>query len=164
MNYIFLDIDGVLNSKDFLLNLSERQKLAWVDPFNIELLAQLVHRSDSKVILSSSWRLGFDDNMKPIRKDGITQKLVDELNKHNIILFDKTIELNVNDDWARPYEIKHYIKKNLSKSDKFVILDDEDCGLRAMYGDNFIQTEFNNGGLKEEHIQQAYKLFNVKEN
>ena len=52
MNYIFLDVDGVLNSEIYLS--SHLDDDAVLDENAIKLLAELVNKTDAKVILSSS--------------------------------------------------------------------------------------------------------------
>lgn len=60
MNIIFLDIDGVLNSKAW--SESETYKsfgnsvLRHFDPRSVELLNRLVTETNAKVVISSSWR------------------------------------------------------------------------------------------------------------
>lgn len=62
MKVIFLDIDGVLNSVDFL---PEELALGWdgwkanIDPARVAKLNDLVMASDATVVLSSTWRFHF---------------------------------------------------------------------------------------------------------
>ena len=61
MNVIFLDIDGVLNSNEELLNLMTED----FDPINeifdnhLLVLQKIVQSTDAKIVLSSSWRMGY---------------------------------------------------------------------------------------------------------
>ena len=63
MNYIFLDVDGVLNDKYYLLFYADEDGV--INQKSVDLLAKLVKQFNAKVILSSSWRNGFDDNLQP---------------------------------------------------------------------------------------------------
>ena len=66
MNYIFLDIDGVMNNKiDWISKVNNKSEVfkdhrmfcdkAW------QMLSDVCKETGAKIILSSSWRLGFKD-------------------------------------------------------------------------------------------------------
>lgn len=60
---IFLDIDGVLNSNFW--NENHQKEISdgtLIDGEKIKLLAQLVYRTNAKIILHSGWRIWFDSN------------------------------------------------------------------------------------------------------
>lgn len=65
--YIFLDIDGVLNSEHTLDESCENmnQKIASIisDQY-LRNLQYIVEKTDAKIILSSSWRVYFNNNIK----------------------------------------------------------------------------------------------------
>lgn len=69
MNHvIFLDIDGVLNSKSW--NETHQKEISdgsWIDEEKIALLAQLIRNTNAKIVLHSGWRFWFDNNEMPIR-------------------------------------------------------------------------------------------------
>lgn len=69
-NIIFLDVDGVLNSKfwdnDHQREISEGK---YVDIEAVKLFGKLVKRTDAKVILHSGWRFWFDEAMRPLRPE-----------------------------------------------------------------------------------------------
>lgn len=56
-NVIFLDVDGVLNSK-FWENEHQREisNGKYIDPEAVKLLRSLVKRTNAKIILHSGWR------------------------------------------------------------------------------------------------------------
>ncbi len=64
--YLFLDIDGVLNSQDWfksdefqeILNIKDRGNKSAFDPTAIELLTNIVITTDCEIVISSSWRKG----------------------------------------------------------------------------------------------------------
>ena len=70
-NIIFLDVDGVLNSHLYVeqykdkrgewLNLSQREQN--LDPKAVKMLDQLCKDTNSKIVLSSTWRLGDDGKL-----------------------------------------------------------------------------------------------------
>ena len=85
-NIIFLDIDGVLNSKFWD---SEHQREIsdgkLVDVEAVRLLAELVNRADARVILHSGWRFWFEAEhlletmqSEDITIDGVTPDLTTE--------------------------------------------------------------------------------------
>ena len=69
-NVIFLDVDGVLNSK-FWDNEHQREisNGKYIDSEAVKLLGSLVKRTNAKIILHSGWRFWFDETMKPLRKE-----------------------------------------------------------------------------------------------
>jgi len=163
MNYIFFDVDGVLNGTD--------QDGNWInDEIHIDKanrLVELAKATNAKLVMSSSWRTAWD-------KDG---KLIKEENKWNlfldILLREAGCELcSVTPvcNHERNIEIKLWLEENAGLDDKFVCLDDE-------YG-YYVDDEFFNGkfihtapahcngsygnedvvGLFDEHVTKAIKI------
>ena len=61
---IFLDIDGVLNSKDwsdYVHSNRDRQLTDVVDPNAVKRICNICEKTDARIIISSSWRT-FDYN------------------------------------------------------------------------------------------------------
>ena len=62
MNIIFLDVDGVLNSTNKLIevyNKTKKQHSGYSYPFDekcLENLKTLVNKTNSKIVISSTWR------------------------------------------------------------------------------------------------------------
>ncbi len=165
MNYIFLDIDGVLNSEEFLLQ--NRDKLGQIDPSKVKLLADLVKATEAKIILSSSWRIFFNDDLTIKHKlANQGNLLLQALTKEGLTLSGKTKYLVLDDYkelyWERPNEIALYIHENLKSSDNFIILDDEDCGLSEKFNKHFIKTNFYKNGLTKKHVNLGIKILNKK--
>lgn len=89
---IFLDIDGVLNSRDWYFHSygSDHEKDLQADPRCIERLRTIVENTGARIVLSSSWRMFADYNKSlkelaeyPIDDDlmkitGVTPYLVQE--------------------------------------------------------------------------------------
>ena len=154
--YIFLDVDGVLNNAQ----LFERHHQYWQKGIEIpyiyqdidyncvmvfkKLCSQLSH---CHIILSSSWRNH--------------TKLVNQLEMlfqhHNLPPIEgKTHRLNT---W-RGVEIQKYCKQHTISVNDIVILDDENDMEKLSH--RLVQTDFYNGGLKEEHIEEVLQLLNIK--
>ena len=51
MKVIFLDIDGVLNEENWMLN-----KTPWIDENKLKLLSNLCKKTKAKIVLSTNWR------------------------------------------------------------------------------------------------------------
>ena len=110
---IFLDIDGVLNSSFW--NDSHQTEISngtLIDEEKIELLAQLVKRTSAKIILHSGWRLWFDSEIKPLRKE--SQKLIDMLAKKGLFIEDVTPDLTTE-------EIRESRKFSMVKADEILL-------------------------------------------
>ena len=111
--YIFLDVDGVLNTeadwKKRVYSLNTNCVAAFC-----RLLANL---PEPKVVLSSTWRNG-------IARDGTTAVHIDDLIKSlkpaGIRTLDKT---GVAPDGSRSKEIDHYLRRH--PADRYIILDDD---------------------------------------
>lgn len=104
MTIIFLDIDGVLN----------QLQPYKIDKICIAALKQLIKSLSAKVVLSSSWRLGYSsiyDKCTPQIK-----MLLDYFPKGTIIGVTKQLS-------SRDEEIRDYIDKY--NVDSYIILDDD---------------------------------------
>lgn len=55
MKVIFLDVDGVLNSRDWLVNNRVRTENS-VNQEKVKLLMEIVQKTNAEVVLSSTWR------------------------------------------------------------------------------------------------------------
>lgn len=165
MNYIFIDIDGVLNSGNFLLKHID-EDIA-IDDRPVKLLSELAHKYSAKIILSSSWRRHYTENGE--LRDGDYSKerdlyLIQTLYKYNIAILGRTrIGISKHgdpyDEGNRAEEIQDFINKNLVEGDNYVIFDDEDfAGTLLAFGKHFIQTNWDKG-LTKRNIKKAKKVF-----
>ena len=118
---IFLDVDGVLNTTNSRFTKYE------VKDSNVEALDMLVDMLITKgyivkVVLSSTWRLGYDKDYKQCSPQ--VQNLRTKLASVGITIYDKT---PIYKDKTRDVEITRYIKGYELKYDNFtyVILDDD---------------------------------------
>ncbi len=111
--YIFLDVDGVLNtSTDW------GRRIYSLDPACVMAFCKLIKAlPDPKVVLSSTWRNG-------IARDGTTAVHIDDLmhalRPAGITVLDKT---GVAPDGSRSKEIEHYLRRH--PADEYIILDDD---------------------------------------
>lgn len=160
MRVIFLDIDGVLNSKEFFKNRQPTQGLNEIDEEKVKLLQQIVQATNAKIVLTSTWRI-YD------KADKVYQHLVDVLAKYDLSIFDCTSWINEN----RPHEIAvwlsmwnalRYVHEHIFG---FVSLDDDFTDKQyARYGiqHHLIKTTFygKHGGLQPEHVKKAIDILN----
>ena len=119
MKVIFLDVDGVLNN--FHTRTVTSDGWCFVDGFLIERLRTLVKASGAKVILSSTWRDGWN------REDESQNELCfielrDALREHDIEIFDALpLPLRM----RRSIAIREFFEKWKGEPiEEFVILDD----------------------------------------
>ena len=153
--YIFLDIDGVLNSEQYYLEKPQHKRwkefkdkldrhIAWgvcnIDPKAVKLLNKLVAETKAKIVVSSSWRgdyalqtiFALVGIIEPIY--GETPRLKSRFRGEEI---DKWLE-----ERQEPY--------------KYVILDDDSDMLDTQHN-NFIQIN-RKVGLTEENVNEAIKI------
>lgn len=186
MKIIFLDIDGVLNGYGFceyigwkvVCFFKNKNLKNWyrkvTDPCGVheskvKRLAKIIKKTNAKVVMSSSWRIGWwqrpYENMFDDQK-----KLTDLLKKYNIEVIDVTPNLS---GCKRDEEILHWLYEHDGEVEKFIILDDENSFLRAFDNDErFIQTSTvtlgqmicghwrEKTGLKRKHMKKAIKILN----
>ena len=161
MNYIFLDIDGVMNNQtDWLNKVKEGRREdrmfcdeAW------ELLSQVIKKTDARVILSSSWRIGFvqtDDGIDV--RDGdchLTTRLNHYFEDYGIPVVGRTTSHYD----PRGKQIMEYVKQHFSSADNWIVLDDEDIDIRGYVPEErIIKTEFKTG-LLQEYSERIIKYF-----
>lgn len=160
--YIFLDIDGVLNSEH-----------TWDDEITesicdqyLENLRHIVEKTNAKIILSSSWRIYFGQNINDPRNI-FAIHLINSFDKHNLKLHDMTPFIKGNFSNERGLEIKTYINQN--NITDYVVIDDEEFSdfKKHLEMSRFIQTNFGdetttieNEGLNEKIAKKAIEILN----
>lgn len=124
MKVIFLDIDGVLNSEEFLKNNQNEM----IDRNNVSILKNVIDKTGAVIVMSSGWKLWFDDNMMP--KDGYSKCLHDILCEFDIKLFDKTPDFSTEEirtkktfSNVKAKEIIAWLSEH-ETVDKYAVLDD----------------------------------------
>lgn len=134
MKVIFLDIDGVLNTN------SDREILN----DKLKLLSELVSKTGADVVLSSSWRYGW--NKPELNKPGTRIYRLKQLLKDNDIVIKETIGL----DLTKSMQIKNYLNTNMISN--YIVLDDDPIDT-----DNLVQTN-GDVGLTQLDCQKASQL------
>lgn len=146
MNIIFLDVDGVLNSLSNLIDMCNRTKKSYSGynyPFDKKCLKNLkilVESTDSKIVVSSTWRKNTIGREKLLRVYGLDQYVIGYTPVLNGI---------------REYEIKEFLA--MFKEDvNFIILDDDsDMGELMSY---LVKTDRLVGLTSEDVLKGVKKL------
>ena len=134
MNAIFLDIDGVLNANGtdvFTRSKSRCGSFLGIDKDKVKRLATIVKETDAILILSSSWKIGWEPNHKYKvnsydRYDPCSSYHAKYLDNHlkkkgGLVVSDKTTERNLA---QRGMGIKAYLLAH-PEITNWIVLDDE---------------------------------------
>ena len=167
MNYIFLDIDGVLNSEKYMLKMHKKYgenkkalpeeiyNLRYLNEESFKLLGEVVKQTNAKIILSSSWRSAFINNY-PNQGNLLAQQFYAMLQKDGMTISGITT-LKHKD---RGLQILDYVSKYLLESDCWIVIDDECTDITKYIPDTkFVKTDFKTGFMKK-HMRKAIKLLN----
>ena len=148
MKVIFLDIDGVLNSEDYVY--SCREYGIAIDPTRMVLLKQIINETNAKIVLSTSWREHWEKNPDECRKTGLQINTI--FSKYDLEIFDKTPNLRT----RREQEIWYWLNKN-PQVKNFVVLDDMFLCAEFLNG-HFIKTSNRFDGLDEADVEKAIEI------
>ena len=185
MKVIFLDIDGVMNCQEELLELYHKNGPSsdntLPSPTKCKLLKKIVDTTGAEIVLSSSWRLSLSgiqtviDTFKPygLRLDGFTQDGVPQswfigTNYKNIkpkythSCYDPYVpnhEGRCIDD--RGAEIAYWLIKHPEVS-TYVILDDESSDIIDWHPNNLVKTSLHKG-LTEEEVLKCIEILGGNE-
>ena len=170
MKIIFLDIDGVLNTSQTFIDIHKEWKTTGIrrveiDEFRVKYLADIIKETNAKIVLSSSWRIFWNDKLVPLNNQ--SKELERIFNKYNIKIFSKTCYGKFK---LRQEEIDDWLN-NHNNIDNFIIIDDESFDLNKYVGNKLIKTSIVSEGdiirnmddcigLSKEHISKAIKLLN----
>lgn len=174
MKVIFLDVDGVLTTSSY-----NNPDTNHIDPQRVWILSQIVNRTGAKIVLISTWKMGYDKDSG--KKEDYYRVLENILAQYGLEIFDitddipekikgslpQTFSLEDLDNvegvhgTGRAAEVEKWIH-NHSVED-FVILDDEDHAWKE-YGldKNWIHTCYYGpdcaAGLLEEHVDKICEI------
>lgn len=155
MKVIFLDIDGVLNSRayDRKRNWDEQTD---IDETRLPLIKEIVDATNAKIVLSSTWRQHWDKEKNLCDEDGLyINKTFD---KFGLSIYDKTPDLGITA--LRREEISKWLKETEQKIDSFVIIDDYRYGWGDL-SEHFVKTDPNfQLGIEKDHVEKAIDILN----
>lgn len=110
--YIFLDIDGVLNTK------SSWTHMYHLDKDKVSILADAAKTAGTEIVLTSTWKNGFEKEYEECTPQ--IQKLRDMLKVYGMDVSDKTPDLRGR---TRDKEIERFLY--FHPADKYVVIDDD---------------------------------------
>lgn len=151
-NFVFLDIDGVLNSTDFDKYCTDNGFKEWwsyglLDQKCVLLLKRLVKITNANIVLCSSWRTSSHH----------VAQLIQQLNLYGLIIYGIT---NEDSTMGRGQQIMEWVY-NHENCDNFVILDD-DNDIRDYPPETEVSKHlvipFYQKGLTEKEFNQALKI------
>ena len=148
MKVIFVDVDGVLNSDDFIDSVKGKQD---IDIKTVLLLKRAIEETGAKIVMDTSFRY--------------TQSFlkVQEMLLQNGIMFDKTPFI----DNERGKEIKQYLSKHKDIED-YILLDDvvfpdfDDELLNHLIKMDDTNTRGIGKGLQEKDVEEIIRRFGRK--
>jgi len=140
---IFLDIDGVLNSREFLE--FDRETLRFgqrIDPQAMDRLNRIIEEAHAKVVVSSSWRAGrsVDSLQELLDAHGFGGEVVDKLPEPDR-------------DVARETFIVRFLMGYRPHIDSFVVLEDIEP-FTTIPDRRIVRTGFADG-LQQRHVEVA---------
>lgn len=151
---VFFDIDGVFNYTDWYVSDRNPGTLfgqeGELDPLVVERFNTLWKETGADFIMSSDWRLDFEDACKRLRNVGAEFPIIGFTPCH---LFDSTQK-----DKTRGAEIQHWINDNFtdSKNFNFVIIDDRTDFLREQKK-NFVHIN-PKIGFTDENLNKCVRI------
>lgn len=155
MKVIFLDIDGVLNSREYDRHRNWNE-LTNIDETRMPLVKEIVEKTGAKIVLSSTWRDGWNENEALCDEDG--RYINDIFKKFNLSIYSKTPDFGL--AAVRRDEVAAWLQETEDTIENFVIIDDYRFGW-AELSDNFVKTNPVKGlGLEKEHVKKAIEILN----
>jgi hypothetical protein len=144
--YVFLDVDGVLNTEA-----DWARKVYSLDSKCVDSFCKLLNSlNEPKVVLSSTWRNG-------IARDGTTAVHIDDLIKalkpSGIKSLDKT---GIAPDGSRTKEIEHYLRRHTE--DSYIILDDDPELFEQRENTPHLYLTSSKTGLTDTDVKRILKL------
>lgn len=164
MRVVMLDIDGVLNSRQWQVargqapeGLSPQvrgEALAGraFDPVSVRCLGQLIERTGASVVLSSTWRL-----------DGGKDYVENLLGLHGLSIRFVGVtpdgsRMRAATRVTRGTEIARWLQAGFVPAQSLAILDDEPPEEFGALAPWHVATDFMRGGLQPEHVELAVEL------
>lgn len=133
MKILFLDVDGVLNSAQWFAS-QDKTKDTWtVDPKAVKRITRLCAETDTKIVLSSTWRK-YDTCLQVLANAGL-------------FIYEHTPLLP--HDAHRGGEIEQWLYQHMEEVRKFAIVDDDtDAG----------EGEYMGVSLKNFYVRTHWKF------
>lgn len=149
-NYIFFDIDSVLNSETWYQSYHPNVIDKDLDPKCIERLNRICSETGAYLVMSSDWRYDFNCSCKRLYNAGLT----------GIIIGRTEMSIFSPKELSRGREIQNWVDQNLTDKDKWCIIDDR---IDIIPGQPFFKID-EKVGLTDEDIEKVIKYFKDLEN
>ena len=146
MDVIFLDFDGVLNSRGFRATRS-----GMIDEKHMTFLHRIVEATGARVVLSTSWRIHWDES--PENRSETGQEIDQIFGKYGIEIFGK-----ISDGPDRAREIRHWLDGHPDVG-RYVILDDSPFGWGKL-AEHLVRTGGMQDGLDSRTAEMAIAVLN----
>ena len=161
---IFLDIDGVLNTKWWYSQMdrnTHRDKYGYAfDPQAVANLRKIVEETGADIVISSSWKCMGLSQMEDIWKDRNLPDIIIGITPNSVsdeLLIDADID-SMELFHIRGEEIKEWLKKHGKRVCNYVIIDDMDNMLPGQQS-HFVQTN-PEMGITEDDAEKAIAILN----
>ncbi len=158
MKYLFLDVDGVLNTPSTRAHCGP---YIGIDDAKVRILKNIIEQTGAVIILHSTWKKFWKKPPEKYMQDGLADYLDKKLRTAGLVIADKTPDYDDEKRFlSRGEGIVEYL--NARAWESFVILDDlqfdyDGCGLT----DYFVKTELKRG-LTEELAGKAVRILERK--
>ena len=146
MDVIFLDFDGVLNSRRF-----RAARSGMIDEKHMTFLRRIVEETGARIVLSTSWRVYWDAS--PENRSETGWEIQRFFEKYGIEIFGK-----ISDGSDRAQEIRHWLNGR-SDVGRYVILDDSPFGWGEL-AERLVRTGGLHDGLDNETAEMAIAVLN----
>ncbi len=151
MKVIFLDFDGVLNCARYRFSVADYHS-NFIDETRLKLLADFVKETGAEIVLTTQWRLHWNEGEKQNHPDG---DIINALfAKYGLKICSKTEYLDNN----RDLEVADWLVRH--KVENYVIFDDVDCFWMELNRAHFVKTNDAKDGLTGYEIGIARFIFN----
>ncbi len=160
----FLDIDGVLNDEG-----EAYSKGVIIDKERVRLLKEIVDRTDASIIMSSSWKWGYNRFVKEGKGDEHIHMLQEALDENGLTISGITPISDESGPEARPFEIRGWLAQ-FKDVFSYVILDDDTFWTWGWLQRNVVTTVTAKtdkdgwkrliGGLTRVHVEKAVRILN----
>lgn len=151
MKILFLDFDGVVSTFEKGWRLDEEK---------LSLLKEIIDNTNAKIVVSSSWKVGYDNVDKFIETLGGRRKSETIKNNGNVFQWfcDNIYDITDSNGSWRGDEIQRWIDVHKEEIESYVILDD-DSDMRENQLFNFVQTD-GYEGITSREVKLCTKILN----
>lgn len=146
---LFLDIDGVLNHIDNWHG-EKCNLIDLLDPVCVSRLNTVVSETECEVVVSSSWRIIYTliEMQAMLNNAGY---------KHRLLSTTPATLTTRGKSTTRGNDIHRWISFHGRLNFGPIAIIDDDADMYP-FMDRLVKTDFHNGGLKDEHVDQLIKL------